>query len=94
MDPHYYRQSLRPEPAPQRRVKTVPKTSGGDRRIVYDEEHTGQIAEGMRVEHSLFGEGDVVAVEGTGPQAKATVHFAEVGPKKLILRFARLRRIG
>lgn len=94
MDPHYYRRSLRPDAQPQQRVAAVPKKTGGEQRIVYDEEHTGQITEGMRVEHSLFGEGEVVTVEGTGPQAKATVHFAEVGPKKLILRFARLRRIG
>jgi DNA helicase-2/ATP-dependent DNA helicase PcrA len=98
MDPHYYRQSLRPDLRPdlrpERSVTTVPKPPPGERRIVYDEDQTGMVAAGMRVEHSLFGEGKVLAVEGIGPQAKATVFFPEVGQKKLILRFARLRRIG
>jgi len=46
------------------------------------------------VEHSLFGEGKVVSMEGSGQNTKAVVYFAEVGQKKLILRFARLKRIG
>ena len=48
----------------------------------------------MRVEHHIFGEGDIVSMEGTGQQLKAVVHFDEVGPKKLMVRLARLRRIG
>ena len=33
-------------------------------------------------------------MEGVGQQLKATVDFDEVGPKKLMVRLARLRRIG
>ena len=75
-----------------------PRSRFGDtepeRRIVYDEEHSSALATGMRVEHALFGEGKVIAMEGVGPQAKATVFFPTVGQKKLVLRLANLRRIG
>jgi DNA helicase-2/ATP-dependent DNA helicase PcrA len=108
LDPHYYRQSLRSgagagtgraggQARPTReapRGTSAKRPAPGERRIVYDEEHTGEITPGMDVEHTLFGEGKVLSVEGTGPQAKATVFFPEVGQKKLMLRFAKLRRIG
>jgi DNA helicase-2/ATP-dependent DNA helicase PcrA len=45
------------------------------------------------VEHAIFGEGKVLALEGQGDQARAIVFFPEVGQKKLVLKFARLRRI-
>ncbi len=86
MDPHYYRKNLR-ETAQK-------KPASGERRIVYDEEESANIAPGMQVEHHLFGEGKVVSMEGAGQQAKAVVFFEEVGQKKLLLRLARLRRIG
>jgi DNA helicase II / ATP-dependent DNA helicase PcrA len=87
MDPHYYRQNLRAEPAP--RSTAAP----GGREVVY-EEGEGEIVPGVRVDHHLFGEGKVLAMEGTGNQAKAVVHFKSVGQKKLALKFARLRLLG
>jgi len=59
---------------------------------VYDE-GAGEIVPGARVEHAIFGEGKVLALEGQGDQARAIVFFPEVGQKKLVLKFARLRRI-
>jgi DNA helicase II / ATP-dependent DNA helicase PcrA len=47
---------------------------------------------GMDVEHNLFGKGKVVAVEGNGPNKKATVLFG-IGQKQLLLKFAKLRRL-
>jgi len=101
VDPFYYRRSLvpekkkgntrrggGPEAAPKR---TAPKPTG--RRIVYDTEYTGEISAGMRVEHGIFGEGKVLAIEGSGGQAKAVVFFKDIGQKKLMLRFAKLQRI-
>jgi DNA helicase-2/ATP-dependent DNA helicase PcrA len=90
MDPHYYRRSLREDQPSQAAVRK----KAADRRVVYDEEESGTIEPGMQVEHHLFGEGRVVALDGTGPNAKAVVDFEDVGEKKLILRFARLKRIG
>ena len=98
MDPYYYRQNLREKQQPKSSFsvptpKRKPAASTGQR-IVYDEEESTALAPGMRVEHHIFGEGDVVSMEGAGQQLKATVHFDEVGPKKLMVRLARLRRIG
>ena len=93
VDPHYYRKNLR---GGSKRERTAPRRSApepGGRRVVYDE-GAAEIVPGIRVEHSIFGEGKVIAMEGRGEQVKAVVFFQEVGQKKLMLRFAKLRRIG
>ncbi len=87
-DPHYYRKSLRPEAK-----KSAPTRTAGaqtSHRVVYDEGEV-QIVPGVRVLHGSFGEGKVLAVEGQGDRAAATVFFPDVGQKKLRLRFARLQ---
>ena len=50
--------------------------------------HIGQI-----IEHERFGIGDVVNVEGSGENAKATIKFRNVGVKQLLLKFARYKII-
>ncbi len=52
---------------------------------------TSALQTGMSVEHPKFGKGKVVAVEGNGPNKKATVFFSAIGNKNLLLRFARLK---
>ncbi|MHC1776366.1 MAG: ATP-dependent helicase [Lentimicrobium sp.] len=49
------------------------------------------IQPGVEVEHERFGKGKVLSVEGNGPNIKATVFFAIVGQKQLLLKFAKLR---
>ena len=49
-----------------------------------------EIEEGMRVMHQKFGQGNVIKVEGIGPNKKATVVFDECGTKQLMLKFAKL----
>ncbi|MBR5146161.1 MAG: hypothetical protein IKW54_00860, partial [Bacteroidales bacterium] len=49
-----------------------------------------EIEQGMRVLHQKFGQGEVVKVEGVGPNKKATVLFDECGTKQLMLKFAKL----
>lgn len=51
------------------------------------------LAEGMDVEHAKFGKGKIMALEGNGPNMKATVYFNSVGNKNLLLRFAKLKVI-
>jgi DNA helicase-2/ATP-dependent DNA helicase PcrA len=50
------------------------------------------VAAGDTVIHDKWGEGVVLTVQGRGSDARATVHFDEVGEKHLILAYAPLRR--
>ncbi|HLL55094.1 MAG TPA: UvrD-helicase domain-containing protein [Myxococcaceae bacterium] len=42
---------------------------------------------GLRVTHGQFGEGVIVDCDGSGPNAKVTVRFGNVGLKRVIARF-------
>ena len=46
---------------------------------------------GQKVRHAQFGVGTVRDVDGKGDDMKLTVHFATVGTKKLIAKYARLQ---
>ncbi len=48
---------------------------------------------GTRVGHMRFGKGTIIALEGKGPDMKAEIKFDTAGPKKLLLRFAKLSLI-
>jgi len=52
-----------------------------------------QLEPQMKVEHNRFGRGVVIVVDGKGNDKKATINFAGVGEKKLLLRFAKLKII-
>lgn len=52
-----------------------------------------QVHQGQTIEHERFGIGKVIRVEGAGENAKATIHFENVGEKQLLLRFARFKII-
>jgi DNA helicase II / ATP-dependent DNA helicase PcrA len=52
------------------------------------------IVEGNMIEHERFGIGNVIRVEGTGENMKATVQFRHTGVKQLLLKFARFKVIG
>jgi len=54
----------------------------------------GNVVVGNIVEHNRFGAGEVIALEGKGPNQKAEIKFSTVGKKKLLLQFAKLRVIG
>lgn len=49
---------------------------------------------GNKVEHSRFGKGEIIKIEGVGNDKKAEIRFDNGGIKKLLLRFARLQVIG
>ena len=53
-----------------------------------------EIIVGSIVEHNRFGNGEVLAIEGKGPNKKAEIQFGTVGKKKLLLQFAKLKVIG
>ena len=46
---------------------------------------------GQTIEHQRFGIGKVLAVEGRGENAKATVEFQNAGTKQLLLKFAKYK---
>ncbi len=52
------------------------------------------ITVGTIVEHNRFGTGEVLSLEGNGPNKKAEIKFGTVGKKKLLLQFAKLKVIG
>lgn len=94
MDPHYYRQSLRPKLSSGPSRSRSSSTGSGGRRVVYDEGEA-EIVPGVQVEHNTFGTGKVLGLEGAGTeQATATVFFRSVGQKKLKLKYARLQVVG
>ncbi len=45
---------------------------------------------GMQVEHTRFGVGKIIHIEGERANQKATVFFREAGQKQLLLQFAKL----
>jgi DNA helicase II / ATP-dependent DNA helicase PcrA len=54
---------------------------------------SSQLLEGDQVEHERFGKGTIRSIEGQPPNTTATVEFVANGSKKLLLRFAKLRKI-
>lgn len=48
---------------------------------------------GSIVEHSRFGKGKVLKLEGSVPNRKASIDFAAAGTKQLLLKFAKLKVI-
>ena len=49
---------------------------------------------GVTIEHQRFGIGEVLSLEGTGENAKATVEFRNAGRKQLLLKFAKFKIVG
>ena len=52
---------------------------------------TTSLKVGDVIEHERFGLGEVLHIEGTGDNTKATVEFRHTGKKQLLLRFARFK---
>jgi len=53
----------------------------------------GEFTEGDAVQHERFGNGIIISIEGEPPNTTATVEFENDGKKKLLLRFAKLRKV-
>ena len=70
-----------------RRVSEVVSKSSG----VLSAGGGSPLREGNVIEHERFGVGDVLKVEGSGENTKATVQFRNAGTKQLLLKFARYK---
>ena len=74
---------------PPKNLKKVTKTSAASINLFDSKVTVGSI-----VEHTKFGSGEVLSLEGSGANQKAEIRFASVGVKKLLLQFAKLRIIS
>ena len=81
------RPDLKTPPVPPRTVGMPPKPLTVAPRPAY----RGMRA-GMTVEHAKYGTGTVVRREGEGEDAKITVNFSRYGLKKLVEKYAGLKR--
>jgi DNA helicase-2/ATP-dependent DNA helicase PcrA len=54
----------------------------------------GDLVPGTKVEHTRFGRGEILKVDGVGADRKAEIRFQVGGIKKLLLRFAKLKVIS
>jgi DNA helicase-2/ATP-dependent DNA helicase PcrA len=83
-EPSYYR-----PPANLKKIR-LNETQGKDS---FESQHNEGYEEGDQVEHERFGHGHILSIEGEPPNTTATVEFENTGKKKLLLRFARLKKI-
>ena len=75
-----------PEPGPE-----TGKVAIGDFTFVPEPmEGEDFLQPGMQVRHPMFGQGQVMHVEGHGPDARITVYFPRGGKKKLVAKYANL----
>ena len=68
-------------------LKRLPKTSESLSSIKIN------VSEGDNVSHEKFGIGEIIKIEGSGNDSKATVNFKKFGLKNLLLRFAMLNKV-
>ncbi len=68
-------------------LKRLPKTSTSIPAIKIN------VSEGDSVSHEKFGIGEIIKIEGSGNDSKATVNFKKFGLKNLLLRFAKLNKV-
>ena len=87
--------SVREEPKQyinEERLKRIGKTL-----VSPDNNFTGTdsslFSAGDSVQHERFGNGKILSIEGQPPNNTATVDFDKEGSKKLLLRFAKLKKI-
>ena len=87
------------KPVPPRNLKRIvpvarPSSVSSGSNISQGGAATHGVSVGRMIEHERFGIGEVVRLEGTGDNCKATVRFENAGEKQLLLKFARFKIIG
>jgi len=73
------------------RLKKLVRTENSSG-AVFTPSDSASFSEGDNVDHERFGIGVIVSIEGQAPNTTATVHFEKEGSKKLLLRFAKLKK--
>ena len=85
------------KPVPPRNLKRIIPVSQNpavSRSAEPGKADTHGVEVGRLIEHERFGRGEVVRLEGSGDNCKATVRFENAGDKQLLLKFARFKIIG
>ena len=73
---------------------TAPRSFGPLPKATGKRESTAMVLEvGDRVSHDTFGLGKVIAVNGSGDRAEATIDFGSTGEKRLLLRYAPVEKL-
>lgn len=89
--------NLREEPksyGKEDRLKKIIKTESSPGAVsTFVVSDASSFSEGDAVEHERFGKGVIASIEGQPPNTTASVDFAKEGRKKLLLRFAKLKKI-
>jgi DNA helicase-2/ATP-dependent DNA helicase PcrA len=75
------------------RLKPVEKAGAPVNGSSFEFTDPSQFSKGDKVEHERFGKGVIDSIEGNAPNTTATVDFVSEGKKKLLLRFAKLKKI-
>ena len=71
--------------------RSASESGSGGRTEAFVPDPVSALSAGQRVEHSRFGYGAIVSLDGSGGDAKAVVRFDHFGEKTLLLKFAKLR---
>jgi DNA helicase-2/ATP-dependent DNA helicase PcrA len=74
-------------------TSTIRKTGPAPKATGVRTPNTLVLAVGDRVSHDTFGLGTVLAVDGQGDRAQATINFGSAGEKRLLLRYAPVERL-
>lgn len=69
--------------------KPKPSASAASSSSLLKPASSSSLREGCKIEHQRFGIGEVLKLEGSGENAKATVAFTHAGTKQLLLKFAK-----
>ena len=73
------------------RYKRITKTET-PANVAFTSSDSSSFIEGDKVQHERFGNGVIISIEGEAPNTTATVDFDKNGSKKLLLRFAKLKK--
>jgi DNA helicase-2/ATP-dependent DNA helicase PcrA len=74
------------------RFKKIPKQESSSS-VPFMGSDSSLFTQGDTVEHERFGKGTIISIEGQAPNTTATVEFEKEGSKKLLLRFAKLKKL-
>ena len=78
--------------APSAKLKKISGAGSGIPVSTFNGNDSSDLSEGDSVQHERFGNGIIISIEGVQPNTTATVDFENDGRKKLLLRFAKLKK--